>query len=234
MPNWCENFLLVEGTKHELKRFLKQCASYPDYYDELGWSSAERRENVRVCLSGTVPLPEDVIRDHFEAEQKMTRRIARLRWIPGLWLLLAGRQTLGWRLMNGLLRFVGLETWPDLQKRRESWYSWSCANWGTKWDVSPEVRIAEHLQKDPASVEFEFDTAWGPPGMWLIKTAEIYPDLTFRLEYEEPGMVFSGLVIARKGSLVSEEYGNMLLNDLRVLHPEWEWIDSSRKMDYSI
>ncbi len=40
-----------------------------------------------------------------------------------------------------------------------SWYSWSIANWGTKWNAySFEV-----IEEDDDRFEFRFDTAWSPP-----------------------------------------------------------------------
>lgn len=40
-----------------------------------------------------------------------------------------------------------------------SWYSWSLANWGTKWNAYSYEVIDEHEGR----FEFRFDTAWSPP-----------------------------------------------------------------------
>ena len=39
-----------------------------------------------------------------------------------------------------------------------SWYEWSIANWGTKWDLS------EFKRHDGGYIDCEFTTAWSPPG----------------------------------------------------------------------
>lgn len=40
-----------------------------------------------------------------------------------------------------------------------SWYSWSIANWGTKWNAYS----LEIVEEDEGRLEFTFDTAWSPP-----------------------------------------------------------------------
>jgi hypothetical protein len=40
-----------------------------------------------------------------------------------------------------------------------SWYSWSVANWGTKWNSYSFRLIAE----DDDHLDFSIDTAWSPP-----------------------------------------------------------------------
>jgi len=67
------------------------------------------------------------------------------------------------------------------------WHSWAIINWGTKWDVEGE------LVKDRANLlRYEFDSAWSPPIEWVRTVSGQYPKLSFRLEYDEPGMAFNG------------------------------------------
>ena len=66
------------------------------------------------------------------------------------------------------------------------WYSWSCANWGTKWEIC-EPFCNGH---DENYLTMSFDTAWSPP----IAFYEKMKDLGFvvRAFYYEPGMAFCG------------------------------------------
>ena len=73
------------------------------------------------------------------------------------------------------------------------WYDWKCAEWGTKWDAC-EPHIS-HDDKDYFSVSF--DTAWSPPIAWIDNIMQDFPDLSFTLEYEEPGMGFGGRLSAQ-------------------------------------
>tara|TARA_R110000737_G_scaffold340317_1_gene363108 strand:+ start:21 stop:698 length:678 start_codon:yes stop_codon:yes gene_type:complete len=76
---------------------------------------------------------------------------------------------------------------------RKDWYEWSIANWGTKWDAcEPNIN---HDDIDYFSVSFE--SAWGPPIQWIDNIMQDFPDLSFTLEYEEPGMCFGGRLSAQ-------------------------------------
>lgn len=76
----------------------------------------------------------------------------------------------------GVSDYAGLKSWiretaPGCEKKarlaiaaqeqhgHSSWYSWSLANWGTKWNAYHFRLIAE----DDDQLDFSFDTAWSPP-----------------------------------------------------------------------
>jgi len=68
------------------------------------------------------------------------------------------------------------------------WYSWRVNNWGTKWDVS-ESNI---MDDDGEAFTVSFDSAWSPPSPWLEHIAPQFPELKFRMTYQEPGMGYCG------------------------------------------
>ena len=72
------------------------------------------------------------------------------------------------------------------------WYEWHIGEWGTKWDASDPY--INHNDKDYFSVNFE--SAWAPPVQWIDNIMKDFPDLSFILEYEEPGMGFGGRLTA--------------------------------------
>ena len=69
------------------------------------------------------------------------------------------------------------------------WYSWRVNKWGTKWDVC-ESYIA---QDDEDMFCVSFDSAWAPPTAWLEHIAPQFPELKFKLTYQEPGIGFCGM-----------------------------------------
>jgi|SaaInlStandDraft_5_1057022.scaffolds.fasta_scaffold10058_2 hypothetical protein len=83
----------------------------------------------------------------------------------------------------------------------DDWYSWCNNNWGTKWNTSD----VEYNNYD-TQLTYTFNTAWGPPNAWLTKLTEKYSDLEIRLEYEEPGMDFAGVMDYSNGILSDESY----------------------------
>ena len=82
-----------------------------------------------------------------------------------------------------------------------NWYDWRVSNWGTKWDVECFETIMEEDY-----MEFQFDSAWGPPVAWLEIVAKLFPKLKFTLKYDEPGMGFMGVASGR-GEIINEEVG---------------------------
>lgn len=61
-----------------------------------------------------------------------------------------------------------------------NWYNWNNANWNTKWDAcDSEVDI------NPHSITLRFNTAWSPPDPVFAAMSEMFPSLTFDIEWEE-------------------------------------------------
>ena len=92
---------------------------------------------------------------------------------------------------------------PKFDKDDDGWYNWRVSRWGTKWEPS-DVRLEESFE----SLTYYFDTAWGPPLVWLQATASQFPKLEFRLFYAEGGCDFAGVARAEGDDFGDEPYGN--------------------------
>ena len=70
----------------------------------------------------------------------------------------------------------------------ESWYDWSIANWGTKWDVGNSQGI--NTWDDHEFIAY-FDSAWSPP----VAAYEKLEEQGFRIyaTWYEPGSAFAGI-----------------------------------------
>lgn len=79
------------------------------------------------------------------------------------------------------------------------WYEWRIDNWGTKWDASG----AQPIFQDGKLYYFP-STAWAPPSAWVKSVSVLYPELTFSLSYDEPGMGFAGKEVYINGELLSD------------------------------
>ena len=71
------------------------------------------------------------------------------------------------------------------------WYSWNIENWGTKWDLG-QVCIDD---SEIDSISFSFSTAWAPPINAFETWARSQDNITFNLDYFEPGCAFVGTAI---------------------------------------
>jgi hypothetical protein len=58
------------------------------------------------------------------------------------------------------------------------WYSWSCDNWGVKWDASA-LRVKE--LHDFNTVIYTFDSPWSCPEHFVIELSKLYPDAVFEM-----------------------------------------------------
>ncbi len=76
---------------------------------------------------------------------------------------------------------------PIPKELSEDWYNWRVAKWGTKWDIG---RV--DIEKDDGYACFNFETAWAPPVEAFNTISKNYPNLSFELTYDEPGMDFCG------------------------------------------
>lgn len=57
-----------------------------------------------------------------------------------------------------------------------SWYSWSCDNWGTKWNAY-NSKVSEE--------QIKFDTAWSHPFPIIDKLSRMFPTETIKVKYAD-------------------------------------------------
>ena len=75
-----------------------------------------------------------------------------------------------------------------------NWYDWSVGNWGTKWNAGNTQLYSDKIRvnKGVAVLEFSFDTAWSLPEPVYEKLAEMYPDLSITVSFDEESGEFAG------------------------------------------
>lgn len=82
----------------------------------------------------------------------------------------------------------GAASWLALAKHgHKDWYSWSIANWGTKWN-SYSLRIVQQAENEG---EIVFETAWSVPHPVISKLCEIFPGLKVQLKSWDEGWCFA-------------------------------------------
>jgi hypothetical protein len=83
--------------------------------------------------------------------------------------------------------------------REDSWWDWRVQNWGTKWDV---YSCCNDWESENPSNEFSahFCTAWSPLGEnFMAMLSRKFPGSLLTNFYEEEGMDFCGVTIAKDG-----------------------------------
>lgn len=106
------------------------------------------------------------------------------------------------------------------------WYEWNMANYGCKWDCTTEDTVSKDdiykgsFHKGNGSISLSFESPWGPPDEWMRFITQEYPDFEFELTYEEPGMMFCGVINCSEGEF-SQEEGEMEMGDEDGNPVEW-------------
>jgi hypothetical protein len=93
---------------------------------------------------------------------------------------------------------------PEQYRQDERWYNWSIKNWGCKWDITAGL-----IQDDEREITYVFDSPWNPPIEAIKRIGKRFKKLSFRLEYEESGLGFSGILIIKDGIVlhdISEDF----------------------------
>lgn len=120
-------------------------------------------------FEGSVPIPEELKDTHTGG------------------VTIDGKNYLVWRTVDGEPQPISEETLARWQKEygATSWYGWCCENWGTKWSAGQCG-----FEDFGTMLQISFDTAWSPPEAWIRKTSEVFPTLTFGVDYQVEGENF--------------------------------------------
>lgn len=183
MPNWCINNLSVYGNAETLEKFVFANMGLPAQYlpipseKEDCLNGQEKHNNEYFCFNALVPTPKEILDIGFDGHEKIPADVY-------------------YRLIRG-------EKVSPIDG-----YHWSIQNWGTKWDIYYDEITPELMgwTKGCEFIRFDFDTAWSPPCEWLKQVVKMFPSLSFKLHYEEPGCYFAGDVYGISGRCIFDNY----------------------------
>jgi hypothetical protein len=68
------------------------------------------------------------------------------------------------------------------------WYSWCCANWGTKWGT---YNFRWEGAQNDMRMEFLCESAWAPPEPVFERLGELFPDLSIHITSFDEGWNFA-------------------------------------------
>ena len=201
MPNWCSNALTVSGPTKDADSF------HEAIQDENGHDLTLPHPTPDVLVGTTSPPPTHENVDKLRARRDAGEAKAH-DGHPG-----PLSENGSW-VTDEHLADMHAKADLSIAAQKETgfpdWYMWNIANWGTKW--SPDVHtVLVDIHEDQTSIRMVFDTAWAPPEVLIAKLSEMWPTLTFVLDYSEPGMDFYGASAWRGGECEYEdthEYGD--------------------------
>jgi hypothetical protein len=100
-----------------------------------------------------------------------------------------------------------MKTWEQQKTNIEkygyaNWYDFHCEEWGSKWGAFDGC-MELHQQNETLSLFYA--TAWSPITGVVKKLIEMYPQLSFKYNYEEPGCAFQGELSGSNGVVTRDE-----------------------------
>ena len=186
MPNWCFNYLTIEGNEQDIAKVKAQLNQpFTKTHDQWNMETGQM-ELTETTYSNPVFAFHNIY-NHKQAgisdEDYMKQ--------PDHTLPIAEA-----------MMFKGTH-----------WYDFNVREWGTKWDVG--VRDGEdyaetelHTEDDwSTSLGYRFNTAWSPPEPAIEKLSAQYPELVFTLSYEEETGWGGEVVFVNGKGTQTESYG---------------------------
>ena len=180
MPNHVTHRLTIKGTKENIDKMI---ANHFTFNDRTGGIDFNKIIPMPECLknsesSGNVTMGLALL-NKGELERSLFLPLTAEHYLDHHWV-----KQLGIKTVEELKDYIAKEK-PEIliagQKAIDnyeatghtSWYTWSNANWGTKWEA-----YSQNFERiDDETVELCFDTAWGTPDPVLEKLSELNPDL---------------------------------------------------------
>lgn len=77
-----------------------------------------------------------------------------------------------------------------------NWYDWNYRFWGTKGIYESDI-----IKQTEQSITYYLNSAWSPPVEWMGNVSKLFPNLSFKMTYEESGECFRGEATAHNGEV---------------------------------
>jgi len=212
MPNHVETLLTVTGTEENIKKFVETCMIEKAKEDWNGGGLQLDPETgnpiifTELDFNKIIPMPESM---HITSGTSTDNAVALIKAENGdLSDILSSRSFLGSDCPDGTdeVEFIigklkkrvsdedlkqGQMALDNIEKHGyKDWYSWSVANWGTKWGAYDCVVVENG--GDDKTFFLEYNTAWSPASPIISKLGEMFPELMFTNNYLDEGRNFFG------------------------------------------
>lgn len=194
MPNHITNIVKVEGSPEKVEELFLYVKGEKSEFD----------------FNKIIPMPESL---HITSGSNVDNAIAILsndlekfnEMLDWSWVKEEGIETVE-DLQDVLMKKLSPKDFQEgkialdnlLKYGHKDWYSWSIANWGTKWNAYDIVKNNDN--------EIVFDTAWSTPFPVLEKLAQKFPELTIIVHFADEDIGSNCGSYAFIGGILNGEY----------------------------
>jgi len=181
MPNWIRNKVTFDGSVKDIEIMLESIKTVLD------------NETLYIDFQKIMPMPESLL---ISSGTNNDTGVSLINHLNGDSTDLKGMLNYPWVKKENINSvdelfeyFQNKEDYQNLielgQKSidniknygHKDWYSWSCENWGTKWNSS-DSNIDDNQT-------LWFDTAWSTPYPVLLELSSKFPDIEFTIEFAD-------------------------------------------------
>lgn len=195
MPNWCQNAMLVTGSKEQLEKMIAQVKSEENDFD----------------FNKIIPMPESLsVESSSVAEQAYAYYYGKKENLKSA-MYASNDDDLEKRIKsitdNPNAKQLADQYHHNIENYGvTTWYEWCPKNWGTKWNSCDTYvgNIEKSFEKDEYQVNIFFNTAWSYPVGIFEELSRQYPELLFKVDVDEEGGFFWGELIIQEG-VISED-----------------------------
>lgn len=175
MPNHITNILTITGEKEQVETCIKAIrGSEDEQYIDFN-KIVPMPETLHITSGSSVDNAIDIIQNNDEKFKMM---------LEYPWAKEEGIKTIE-ELKSKIKARLSQKDFDEARMAIENekkygfrdWYSWSNANWGTKWNAYDQLIEDGNVIK--------FDTAWASPYPVMEKLAQMFPNLHFCVEYAD-------------------------------------------------
>lgn len=206
MPNWCSNSLYVSGDTDKVNEFKEWVIT------ETTTNEIVRDESYNAVLGENgEPSTKEVIIEKFTFD----------KLFPTPKELIADVDPLPKKEGESNKEYNSRIEKLAEKYGHTGWYGWRIDNWGTKWDASES-----DWSLDDTGMTIYFDTAWSPPIGWLENVSAQFPELTFKMLFQEEGVGYCGRADGKDG-IVEWQDGPAISTDEAGEEVKWD-IDIER------
>jgi hypothetical protein len=97
------------------------------------------------------------------------------------------------------------EFWDSGFRTSPDWFSWTLANWGTKWNIDIDEKSTNLIEDSDGEAIFHmnFLSAWSGPYIWFKKICEMYNLTGEYIDLDEENDYFHKITY-KNGKLIKE------------------------------
>lgn len=193
MPNWCQNSMLITGSKVDIETLVSKVKTTENNFDFNG--IIPMPQNLSVESSSTAKTAYAVFYGTNEDQRKVIYEVDELSY----------RMKLNQIRKDPEAKALA-DHYHNNQKQygHTNWYDWCNAVWGTKWNAS-DVNMGKMIKvagQELYQIDVYFQTAWSFPQGIFEELAKQYPQLTFSVDVDEEGGYFWGNILIQNGKVI--------------------------------